>query len=146
VDDFHLHLHADPESQLPTLDPDRRNRLVSCVAALRHCVIGLAALGWHTSAPLLRSSCAWPLGGHEIVPRAPITESDIALLAAAQRRRTNRRRYSDQPVLAVTIGAICARLSHIGVTVREVRSLPRLRRIVALCVRQHRATMTISSN
>ena len=52
--------------------------------------------------------------------RAPITESDIALSAAAQRRRTDRRRYSDQPVPAVTISV--ARLSHIGVTVREANS------------------------
>jgi hypothetical protein len=92
-------------------------------AALHHCVIALAAVGWRAQ-----------------VRRVPNpAEPDIALSAAVQRRRTDRRRYSDQPVPAVTISAICARLSHIGVTVREVWSLPRLRRIVALSVRQHTA-------
>lgn len=40
---------------------------------------------------------------------------------------------------AATIAAFCARLSHLGVIVREVRSQPRLLRIVAQSVRQHAA-------
>ncbi len=71
--------------------------------------------------------------------RAPTTDWDIALSAAAQQRRTDRRRYSDRSVRATTIAAIWARLSHLGVTVREVRSQPRLQRIVTQSVRQHAA-------
>ncbi|HUH68271.1 MAG TPA: NAD(P)H nitroreductase [Mycobacterium sp.] len=139
VGNSRLHLYADPDVQLPSIDPDGRDRMVSCGAALHHCVIALAAVGWRAQVRRFPNP-ADPdhLAAMELF-RAPITASDIALSAAAQLRRTDRRRYSDQPMPAVTIDAICAGLSHIGVTVREVRSLPRLRRIVALSVRQHTA-------
>lgn len=41
----HLHLHADPELQLPSVDPDEPHRMVSYGAALYSCVIALAAAG-----------------------------------------------------------------------------------------------------
>ena len=41
-----LHLYADPTRHLPHADPDRRDLLISCGAALHHCIVALAALGW----------------------------------------------------------------------------------------------------
>ncbi|MGB5151725.1 MAG: NAD(P)H nitroreductase [Mycobacterium sp.] len=139
VGDCSLHLFADPEVQLPNTDPDGRDLIVSCGAALHHCVVAFAALGWRAQVRHFPNP-ADPdhLAALELF-RAPITESAIALSGAIQRRRTDRRRYSGRPVPAATIAAICARLSHLGVTVREVRSQPRLRRIVTQSVQQHAA-------
>ena len=40
-----LHLYADTSRQLPNTDPDGRDLISSCGAALNHCVVALAALG-----------------------------------------------------------------------------------------------------
>jgi len=139
VGDSSLHLFADPEVQLPRTDPDGRERIVSCGAALHHCVVALAAVGWHAQVR------RFPNPGdpdHLAVlelSRTPATEWNIALSGAIDRRRTDRRRYSDRPVPATAIAAIGARLSHAGVTVREVRSVPRLLGILARSVRRHGA-------
>ncbi len=39
-----MHLYADTALHLPHTDPDCRDLIVSCGAALNHCVIALAAL------------------------------------------------------------------------------------------------------
>lgn len=144
VGDSSLHLFAAPEVRLPNTDPDGRDRTVSCVAALHHCVVALAAVGWRAQVRRFPNP-ADPdhLAAIELF-RAPTTEWAIALSAAVQQRRTDRRRYSDRPVPAATIAAVCARLSHLGVTAREVRSQPRLQRIVAQSVRQHAADSRLS--
>src|SRR5690349_275307 len=41
-----LHLYADTVRHLPSTDPDSRDLMLSCGAALHHCVVALAALGW----------------------------------------------------------------------------------------------------
>ena len=43
-----VHLHADRSRQLGDADSDRRDVLLSCGAVLDHCVVALAAHGWHT--------------------------------------------------------------------------------------------------
>src|SRR5439155_1054856 len=41
-----IELYADPTRHLAATDPDERDLLISCGAALHHLRIGLAALGW----------------------------------------------------------------------------------------------------
>lgn len=43
-----VHLYADWSRQLPATDPDGRDLLISCGAALHHLRVALAALGWAT--------------------------------------------------------------------------------------------------
>jgi len=43
VDAESLHLYADASRQLPNTDPDGRDLILSCGAALHHCVVALAA-------------------------------------------------------------------------------------------------------
>ena len=43
-----MHLYADRSRQLGDADSDRRDVLLSCGAVLDHCVVALAANGWHT--------------------------------------------------------------------------------------------------
>ena len=45
-----LHLYADPTRHLVHTDPDGRDLMVSCGAALHHCAVALAALGWQRPA------------------------------------------------------------------------------------------------
>ncbi|HZE15544.1 MAG TPA: NAD(P)H nitroreductase, partial [Mycobacterium sp.] len=47
VDRTSLHLYSDPGMQLLNTDPDGRDLMLSCGATLNHCVIALAAMGWH---------------------------------------------------------------------------------------------------
>ena len=48
VGEHSLHLYSDPELHLPHTDPDARDMLLSCGAALNHCVVAFAALGWQS--------------------------------------------------------------------------------------------------
>lgn len=134
-----LNLFADPDVQLPHTDPEGRDRILSCGAALHHCVVALAAMGWRAQINRMPNP-ADPdhLAVLELF-RAPTTESDIALSTAAQQRRTDRRRYSGRAVPADTLTGLGTRLQHYGITVRDVRARTRLARIVAQSVRQHAA-------
>ncbi|MCX2930822.1 NAD(P)H nitroreductase [Mycobacterium sp. CVI_P3] len=132
-----LHLYADPDVQLPSSDPDGRERIISCGAALHHCAVALAAAGWHAQISRFPDR-ANPDHLAEIRPfRAQPTEADIALAKAIPRRRADRRPYGQRAIPSVAIASICARLSETGVIAREVRSVPRLRRIVAQAIHQH---------
>jgi hypothetical protein len=91
-----LHLYADPDLHLPHTDPDARDMLLSCGAALNHCVVAFAALGWQSKVHRLPN----PDERHRLASielyRYPANEVDITLAAAIPRRRT------DQPLQRVT--------------------------------------------
>jgi nitroreductase len=132
-----LHLYADLDRRLPNTDPDSRDLLLSCGAALHHCVVGLAALGWQAKVHRLPNP-AEP--GHLAaveVHRQPVKELDVALAAAIPRRRTDRRIYSAWSVPAADISLMGARAARAGVMLRQVESLPKLQQIVAQAVWRH---------
>jgi nitroreductase len=137
VGDESLHLYADASMHLPNTDPDRRDLMLSCGAALHHCVVALAAMGWQAKVHRFPNP-AEP--GHvaavEVYPH-PANELDITLAAAIPRRRTDRRTYSPWSVPDVDIAVMGARAAHAGVMLRQVQSLPNLQRIVAEAVFQH---------
>lgn len=137
VGDACLHLFADSEHQLPGADPHGRERVLSCGAALHHCVVALAAQGWRAQVRRFPDSANPDHLATVKLLRAPTTRSDIALAAAISERRTDRRGYGDRPVPATTVAAITVRLSHLGVTVRQVRSVARLQRIITQAARHH---------
>jgi nitroreductase len=47
-DGTRLHLHTDPDRQLPAADPHGRQQIISCGAMLHHVRTIFAAHGWHT--------------------------------------------------------------------------------------------------
>jgi nitroreductase len=47
--DNSVHLFVDPDRQLAITDPDSRDLLVSCGAALHHLRVAFAAVGWATT-------------------------------------------------------------------------------------------------
>lgn len=132
-----LHLYADPERQLPNIDPDNRDLLLSCGAVLHHAVVALAAMGWQARVtrfpdPLHKTLLA------TIAPyRQAASELDIVLAAAIPRRRTDRRHYAWWPVPAADINLMGGRAAGAGVVLHRVESLPQLRSIVAQAVWQH---------
>src|ERR1700751_170529 len=77
-----LHLYSDPNRQLPKTDPDGRDLILSCGAALNHCVVAFAALGWRAKVTRLPNPAdSNYLPAIELSPATP-DPLDIALAAA----------------------------------------------------------------
>jgi hypothetical protein len=93
-----IHLMADRTRQLAVIDPDGRDLLLSCGAALHHLRIALAALGWRAVVHRIPNpEDPNHLAAVEMHPYEP-SESDIALAGAIAHRHTDRRRFSSWPV------------------------------------------------
>jgi nitroreductase len=132
-----LHLYADPSRYLPHTDPDRREMHLSCGAALHHCIVALAALGWHATVRRLPDP-ADPdhLAAVTVEPQDP-DDLDVMLAAAVGRRRTDRRTFSSWPVPWGDIALMGARAARAGVMLRQIDLIPQLSAIVAESVSKH---------
>lgn len=137
VDEASLHLYADDNRQLPNTDPDARDMILSCGAALHHCAIAFAAVGWRPKVTRLPNP-ADPshLAAIQLSPH-PADAVDIALAAAMPRRRTDRRHYSSWPVPVADIALMAARAARNGVTLCQVEDVGKLHEIVARSVADH---------
>ncbi|WP_018686822.1 Acg family FMN-binding oxidoreductase [Actinokineospora enzanensis] len=115
VGDRSVHLMADPERRVPATDPDGRDLLISCGAALHHLEVAFAALG-RRAVPHLLPNHAEPahLAAVETHPHEPEVE-DITLVTAVNRRRTDRRAYSSWPVSVAHLDLIIRRAAAFGV-------------------------------
>lgn len=96
--DSSLHLYADRDRWLPATDPDGRDLVISCGAALHHARLALAGLGWHTT---IRRQPNPQDPDHlavlEFHPRVP-SPDEVGIASTIMRRRTDRRRMSSWPV------------------------------------------------
>lgn len=134
-----LHLYADPGRHLPGTDPDRRDLVLSCGAALHHCTVALAAMGWHATVDRLPDPRVPDhLAAVTVTSQRP-GDLDITLAAAISRRRTDRRAYSSWPVPWGDIALMGARAARAGVMLRRIELLPRLSALVAEAVWRHAA-------
>lgn len=137
VGDESLQLYADPDLHLRGADPDQRELLISCGAALHHAVVALAAMGWGTRVHRFPNPTdANHVSSIEVYPHAA-TQLDFALAAAIPRRRTDRRVYSSWPVPRADIQVMSARATQTGVDFRRVELLSTLNTIVAQAVSRH---------
>jgi nitroreductase len=123
-----LQLWSDPGRQLPATDPQQRDLLLSCGAALHHLQVALRALGWSTTVHRLPNP-AEPdhLAAVELRPHQP-DAADCELSTAITNRQTDRRRYSSWPVPAVHFETMTERAAEFGVAVRHL-SLGRRERL-----------------
>jgi len=132
-----LHLHADTSRHLPRTDPDQRDLMLSCGAALHHAVVGLAALGFHSRISRLPDpQNPTHLASIRTVAQEP-AEIDVALAAAIPRRRTDRRIFSSWVVPRTDIAAIGVRVARMGVQMRRVDMSTDIESIVAESVSTH---------
>jgi nitroreductase len=134
-----LNLYADRGRHLPNADPDSRDLLVSCGASLNHCVIGLAALGWHAKVHRFPDSDDVDHVAVIELHRYPAAEVDVTLAAAIPRRRTDRRNYSSWPVPRGDLALMGARAARAGVTMRRVEALTDFAELVRRAASQHAA-------
>jgi hypothetical protein len=96
--DESIHLMADRSRRLPATDPDGRDLLLSCGAALHHLRVALGALGWRSIVHRLPNpGDPDHLAAVEFAAKTPAT-NDITLAGAISRRHTDRRRFSSWPV------------------------------------------------
>jgi nitroreductase len=132
-----LHLYGDPDRHLPTIDPDRRDLMLSCGVALNHCVIALAALGWKPKIHRFPNpDDPYHLAAIELHRRAP-AEFDVALAAAIPRRRTDRRHFSSWPVPPGDIALMGSRAARAGVRLLRVDDITGLKDAVEQAMRAH---------
>lgn len=137
ADQNSLHLYADRSRHLPATDPDGRDLLLSCGAALHHCVVALASLGWHATVHRFPDPAdTHHLARIAVMPSAP-SESDIRLATAIRHRRTDRRHYGSTEVSPADIALIGMRVARMGVTMRRVESITQLNDLVEQAISKH---------
>jgi nitroreductase len=132
-----LHMYSDPGRRLVHTDPDGRDAMVSCGAALNHGVVALAALGWQSKVHRFPNPAdPTHLASIEVQPWAA-SEVDIALAAAIPRRRTDRRYFSAWPVAHGHVALMGMRAARTGTAMRRVDPSTKLRAALAQAVWQH---------
>ena len=150
-----IHLMADRTRQVSAADPDGRDLLISCGAALHHLRVALGGLGWsatvqylpnpsdpeHLAAVTVHPSTPEPdaaeLGAVELgaVELGAVEASAVELSAAVTRRRCDRRPSASWPVPAQHLDlltAIAQRTAPVRVVpVRDERTRAELARAMA---------------
>jgi nitroreductase len=114
-----VELHAERSRQLHVEDPDGRNLVISCGAALHHAQVAASALGWATYVERVPDGPGSTLLARvQLEPGVVPTDAE-ATVAAIERRRTDRRRFTSWPVPE-------ERLAHLAGTASEwgVRAVP----------------------
>lgn len=116
-----LELRLDPDRALTVLDPNRRQQVISCAAALEFAVVALRAAGSASEVDLLPAEDDEDLlavvrvtGGHEP------SDDDRALEAAIARRHTVRAAFAPRPVPASLIDRWQAEADARGVWLKPI--------------------------
>ncbi|MGW6702123.1 Acg family FMN-binding oxidoreductase [Nocardia sp. NPDC055049] len=139
VADHSIHLYLDTGRALPATDPDYRDIVISCGAALHHLSVALTAMGW---APVIRRipDPAAPdhLAALTLVPHRP-TALDIELSKAITVRRTDRRHYTSWPVPPGYLGLFTERAAVLGAVVRRIGDRERVKAAARQADRIHAA-------
>ncbi|WP_306303656.1 Acg family FMN-binding oxidoreductase [Nocardia pneumoniae] len=110
TDDSTVHLYADESRWLPHTDPEGRDLLLSCGAALHHLRVAARGLGWETVIHRLPDP-AEPRHLAVVEFRAATataTPEAIRMAAAIHRRHTDRRRYAARSVPVAYVEAVAA--------------------------------------
>lgn len=130
-----VELHRDPDRHLPAEDPDGRDQVISCGAALHHAEVAARALRWSTEVSRL------PHGAHpthlatvRLVGRTPGAEDEETLRVIAS-RRTDRRRFTSWPLPAGRLDGLAALARSRGASVDVVDDVERRARLWLLVER-----------
>ncbi|MFC4127852.1 Acg family FMN-binding oxidoreductase [Nocardia rhizosphaerae] len=137
IADHSIHLYLDRERALPATDPDQRDIVISCGAALHHLTVAMSAMGW---APVIHRvpDPADPdhLAAVTLVPHRP-TPLDIQMSKAISVRRTDRRHYTSWPIPAGYLGLFTERAAAQGAVVHRIDDRGSLRAAAQAAGRAH---------
>ncbi|TDV44096.1 Acg family FMN-binding oxidoreductase [Actinophytocola oryzae] len=114
VGDTSVHLVADRTRHVPATDPDGRDLLLSCGAALHHLRTALVATGWEAVVHYLPDEHDPDHLATVVMRPSEPTDEDIALAGALPRRRTDRRRFTSWEVPAEHLDLLVRRAAHAG--------------------------------
>lgn len=99
VEDSRIELFADRSRALPVVDPQHRELVLSCGAALFHLRVALRALGRHVRVERIPAGTDLDLLARlELGGEAEPSERELELLEAVAGRRTNRRPFDGRTI------------------------------------------------
>lgn len=131
IGDRSVHLLADLHRWLPATDPDGRDLVLSCGAALHHLRVALAASGLRATVHRLTDPEEPDhLAAVELTPGAS-PEADLALAAAITLRRSDRRGFSSWEVPDAMLAELTAVAAHQGAVLAPITDGAALRRLRA---------------
>ena len=122
VDGDRVSLFADLSRQLRYADPDARDLVISCGAALHHLRVAAAAAGWRARVRRLPNPANHAQLATVSFSPEPPTPKDVAALDALRNRRTDRRRPTSWPVARELLDGLLAQGPPAGVTIVGVVS------------------------
>ena len=112
-------LRADPSRQLPVADPDGREMLISCGAALFTARLALRSLGYIPEARVLPAPDEPTLVARvSFRDRAPAAEYELRLLSQVRQRRTHRGGFDTTPLSPDLLAALREGAARDGTTLR----------------------------
>lgn len=119
-----LEVLTDDLRQLPVIDRERRQLVVSCGCALFNARVAVRAMGYTDEVIMRLGDQAQPelIATLHLGPRIVPSEIDLALMRALPLRRTNRRPFLPRPVAAAETDALIATAAALGAWM--VRLLP----------------------
>ena len=133
IGDRSIHLYADQSRNLEATDPEGRELIISCGAALHHLRVALAALGWTCTIHRLPDrSDLRHLAAIELEATEPSADA-VVLAAQINRRRSDRRPYRASPLPPFAVTQISRNTAAYGMTVRFVTD-PHSRHELSLAV------------
>ena len=120
-DSQQISLHADPDRRLAAADPEGRELMISCGAALFNVRLALRSLGYvpETSVlpdpgqPTLVARVSWR-------ERAPIDEFERRLFSQIRKRRTHRGAFDPEPLPSDLLAALRSGAARDGAALRIV--------------------------
>lgn len=121
VADHSIQLHADLQRWLPATDPDGRDLVVSCGAALHHLVVALAAAGVRTTVHRMPNPDEPDHLASVEVSHGRGTDEEVATSTALERRRSDRRPYRGWPVPSTITDTLREAAEERGALLRVVR-------------------------
>ena len=126
-----VELHADRGRQLTGTDPEGRDLLLSCGAALHHLRVALAARGLGCTVTYLPD----PGNGDHLATvtptSGPVDPVAAVLYGQIGRRHTERRRMSHRPVPAELLAELAEQARHVGGDLLPVADAATRERLVA---------------
>jgi hypothetical protein len=101
-----VELYEDVSRALPVVDPQRRELLISCGAALQFLLIALRRFGVGARLEPRAEAGPGPLARVCVAGSAPDAHEDEALVRAMTLRRTNRAAFEQRPIPAAVLGRL----------------------------------------